>query len=358
MSQEVLKDFEARKQSHVTHALSEESQSPASTGIEQIFFKHEALPDFDFDEISIQTDFLKHPLSTPFYVSSMTAGHGNGVNINRNLAEAAQECGWLMGVGSQRRELYDTTASQEWVQIRQQAPKTHLIGNIGIAQVITSSSASIQKLVDHLEAKALFIHLNPLQEVLQKEGTPQFKGGLAAIKNIVKHLSVPVIIKEVGCGISAQTAKRLFEVGVWGIDVAGLGGTHWGLIEGLRAQEQQSLSQSYLASLTFREWGIPLVNSLLEVKPISANRQVWASGGVRNGLDAAKLIALGADRVGFAKPLLEAAMVSTVSVVELMKRYEFELRVAMFCSGAKTLNQLDLSKIENGTGLVKEGLCR
>lgn len=358
LSQEVLQDFEARKQSHVTHALSAQAQSPAASGLEQIFLNHEALPEFDFNEISIQSQFLKHTLVTPFYVSSMTAGHKDAVTINLHLAQAAQECGWLMGVGSQRRELYDSSATLEWQQIRQHAPDVQMIGNIGIAQVITSSTQAIQSLVDHLEAKALFIHLNPLQEVLQREGTPQFKRGLAAIKNIVNTLSVPVIIKEVGCGISAQTAQRLFDVGVWGVDVAGLGGTHWGLIEGLRANDQLTPSMHYQASLTFAQWGKPLVNSLLEVKSLCANKQVWASGGVRSGLDAAKLMALGADRVGFAKPLLEKAMISVEAVVELMRRYEFEMKIAMFCSGAKNLKELDMTKVENGPRLIKEGLCR
>lgn len=358
MSQEALPDFEARKQSHVTHALSPEAQSPAATGLDQIHLNHEALPDIDFKDISIESPFLKGFMPTPFYVSSMTAGHKEALAINLHLAKAADACGWLMGVGSQRRELYDAEASQEWVKIRQQVPNIRLIGNIGIAQVITSSEASIQRLVDQLEAKALFIHLNPLQEVLQKEGTPLFKGGIKAIANLVKSLSVPIIVKEVGCGLSASTARRLFDAGVWGVDVAGLGGTHWGLIEGLRAKNPQATDIYYQASLTYAQWGKPLVASLLEVKSVCANKQVWASGGVRSGLDAAKLIAMGADKVGFAKPLLERALVSADSVIELMQQYELEMRIALFCSGATNLKDLDINKVENGPQLIKEGLCR
>jgi isopentenyl-diphosphate delta-isomerase len=225
------------------------------------------------------------------------------------------------------------------------APHAVLAGNLGIAQIVSTSIDQIKKLIEGLEASALFVHLNPLQEVLQLEGTPQFKGGLQAIEKLCRDLPVPVVVKEVGCGISASTAKRLESAGVFAIDVAGLGGTHWGRIEGLRARDVNPESLQSLASETFRDWGLGVVESLLQVKEMADSCQVWASGGVRTGLDAAKLIALGASLVGIAQPLLKAAIQSDEALDLKMRQFELELKIAMFCSGAVRLQHLNRSKV-------------
>jgi isopentenyl-diphosphate delta-isomerase len=267
----------------------------------------------------------------------MTAGHVDALNLNLRFALAAEKRGWAMGVGSQRRELTDPKAAQEWKFIREKAPNTLLFGNIGIAQVITSSVRDIQTLVDNLKARALFVHLNPLQECLQPEGTPQFKNGFAKLKELCRELSVPVIVKEVGCGISGSTFKRLQDTGVKAVDVAGLGGTHWGRLEGERSEKS---SPQAIAAQTFSHWGLSTVESLLEGKYSLVNYQLWASGGVRSGLDAAKLFAIGAEKVGFAQPLLKAALHSDAELVRTMEQFEYELKIALFCTGSKTVQEL------------------
>jgi isopentenyl-diphosphate delta-isomerase len=342
---ESVQDFEKRKVAHIQHALSETAQTPHLKDISSIRLIHEALPDFDFEDVNIENHTFNLPLKSPLFISSMTAGHTEGVQLNHRLAKAAQEHGWLMGVGSQRRELRDPSAAREWKSLRKVAPHAVLAGNLGIAQIVSTSIDQIKKLIEGLEASALFVHLNPLQEVLQLEGTPQFKGGLQAIEKLCRDLPVPVVVKEVGCGISASTAKRLESAGVFAIDVAGLGGTHWGRIEGLRARDVNPESLQSLASETFRDWGLGVVESLLQVKEMADSCQVWASGGVRTGLDAAKLIALGASLVGIAQPLLKAAIQSDEALDLKMRQFELELKIAMFCSGAVRLQHLNRSKV-------------
>lgn len=329
--------FESRKQDHLRLALDPRTQGEGLSKLDQVRLVHEALPDLNFDEIDLQSSYWGTPTRVPLFISSMTAGHGDSVALNARLARQAEKRGWAMGVGSQRRELSDASARQEWKNVRKEAPRAVLFGNLGIAQVITSKIADVQALVDNLEAKALFVHLNPLQEVLQPEGTPQFRGGHEKLTALCRELSVPVILKEVGCGISEASARRWQSLGLGAIDVAGLGGTHWGRLEGFRAPEGSLQAQ---AAQSFAGWGIPTVESLLEVKSLGLPLEVWASGGVRTGLDAAKLIALGADKVGLAQPVLRAALESEERLSLEMERIEFELKVALFCTGSKTPKEL------------------
>jgi isopentenyl-diphosphate delta-isomerase len=281
-------------------------------------------------------------MSAPFFISSMTAGHRNGVEINRRLARAASEKKWMMGVGSQRKELTDSAASTEWKQIRKESPNAVLLGNLGIAQVIQSPVSQIQKLVDSLEAKALFVHLNSLQEALQPEGTPNFAGSLKALENLVSKLSVPVIVKETGCGFSKATCEKLKSVGVQQMDVSGFGGTHWGRIEGYRSEPG---SLFFEAAQAFKNWGISTVDSLVNALEVFSPNSVWASGGVRSGLDAAKLLAMGATAVGVAQPILEATVVSEEKLLEKMAQFEFELKMAMFCTGILSLQKYQTTRV-------------
>ena len=329
--------FEKRKQDHIRIAMDPRTQASGLAGFDLIALVHEALPDLDFSEIDIRTNLLGQQLSSPIYISSMTAGHEKGELINTRLARLSQERNILMGVGSQRRELSDPDAVLEWQRIRKQAPKAKLIGNLGISQVIHSSVEQIEKLVFNLEAVGLFVHLNALQECLQPEGTPQFKGGLRAIENLVKKLSVPVIVKEVGCGISSSTLQRLSDIGVLLIDVSGMGGTPWGRIEGLRTEVQ---SQSYQAAEVFKNWGIPTVESVFMGRKTCPSVQIWASGGIRTGLDAAKMLAIGATAVGVAQPFLQAALLSEEALVQQLDQLEYELKVALFCTGVGSLDKL------------------
>lgn len=338
--------FEQRKRDHIRIALDPRSQADGQNGLDSIELIHEALPDLDFKEVDISTSFVFNgdatPLSSPIFISSMTAGHEKGREINEALARLSDRRQILMGVGSQRRELDDSNAAEEWARVRKQAPKARLLGNIGIAQLIKSPIDKVRRLVDSTEAVALFVHLNPLQEALQPEGTRDFKNGLNAIENLVKMVNVPVIVKEVGCGFSKETLKRLENTGIFAVDVSGKGGTHWGRVEGYRSQENEML---YKVAQTFSDWGISTVQSMLNAKEARVPYEIWASGGVRNGLEIGKLCALGAAKVGVAKPFLEAALTGDGALEELLNKLELELKITMFCTGSRTLKDLQTKRV-------------
>lgn len=329
--------FEKRKQDHIELALMQANQAHELNTFDSVSLIHEALPDLDFSEISIAGKRFGGVVEKPFMVGSMTAGHRDSANINRHLIAACAQNGWAMGVGSQRRELTDEKAAFEWQPLRRDYPDVCLFSNLGIAQLISTPIAQIQRLTDALQAKALIIHCNPLQECIQPEGTPAFKGSWKALANLVKELLLPVVVKETGCGFSLSTLTRLNEIGVAAVDVSGLGGTHWGRIEGHRAVDEPL---RHKASATFSNWGIDTVQSVVNASSLKPTFEIWGSGGVRNGLDAAKLFALGASTVGFAKPMLNAALHATDDVLAVMASIEYELKVAMFCTGSRVLSDL------------------
>ncbi len=329
--------FEQRKRDHIELALMPANQSSELNPFDQFSLLHEALPDVNFSEISIQSQRFNKTVKTPFIVSSMTAGHSNSVNINSRLIEACAQSGWAMGVGSQRRELTDKQAAFEWEPLRHQFPNVSLFSNLGIAQIIDTPISAIQRLIDALQAEALIIHCNPLQECIQPEGTTDFKGCWTALELLVKTISTPVIVKETGCGFSKNTLIRLNDIGVAAVDVSGVGGTHWGRIEGHRAIND---SLRHHAAHTFRNWGIDTLQIVQNAASINPSFEIWGSGGVRHGLDAAKLFALGAATVGFAKPMLEAALESPEHVLNKMMIIEYELKTAMFCTGSRVLSDL------------------
>jgi isopentenyl-diphosphate delta-isomerase len=336
--------FEKRKGDHIRIALDSKSQAEGQNGLDQITLIHEALPDLNFKEVDLSTSFFSQKLSSPLFISSMTAGHEKGHEINLALARFSGRRGILMGVGSQRRELSDAEASLEWKKVRAAAPQALLLGNIGLAQLIQTPLTKIQALVDSLQALGLFVHLNPLQECLQPEGTPDFREGLSILRKLTKSLSVPVILKEVGCGFSVETLKRLQDSGVHAVDVSGYGGTHWGRIEGYRSASDEML---YKVAETFSHWGIPTAQCMLNAREARVSYQIWASGGVRNGLEAAKLCALGATQVGLAKPFLEAAVAADADqrLDEKLTQLETEMKIAFFCSGVRGLEDLKTKKI-------------
>lgn len=330
--------FEQRKRDHIRVALDPRAQS-LTTGLERIELLHEALPDLDESDLDLKSSFQNHLLSAPFFISSMTAGHVHGEMMNLQLARFAEARGLLMGVGSQRKELSSPEASQEWKVIRREAPRAVLLGNLGIAQLIEAGADSALRLVDHLEAAGLFIHLNSLQEMIQIEGTPRFKGGLRVLEALAQRSSVPVIVKETGSGFSRSTLERLHNIGIYAVDVSGRGGTHWGRVETLRMTESQIRASS---GQVFADWGVSTVDSMMNAKELHLSYQLWASGGVRNGLDVAKLLALGAQMVGLAQPWLQAVMSENpeASLVSLADRLEYELKIALFCTGSRTPKEL------------------
>jgi len=339
---ETARAFESRKVDHIRLSLDQKNQATGFSGLDQVQLIHEALPDLDFAQVSLATKSLGKKIATPFLVSSMTAGHADSVNLNLLLARACAELGWRMGVGSQRRELNDPQAAAEWKSVRQAAPKASLLGNLGVAQLIQTKTPQIEKLVDTLEADGMIIHLNALQECLQPEGTPRFKGGLKAIERLTKQLSVPVVVKETGCGFSKATLKRLRSTGVAAVDVSGLGGTHWGRIEGDRNTKDDI---RFDAAQTFKGWGISTVESVCDAVKLKPKYEVWASGGVRSGLDAAKLLAMGSQVVGFAMPVLDAALKGEDELRRKLSVFEYELKTALFCTGSVSIEELQQKKV-------------
>ena len=332
-----FKQFEQRKQDHIALAMMPTNQAAEASILDRITFWHEALPELNFSDIDISSTRFGETVPNPFIISSMTAGHQAAIAINSNLLGAAHTHGWAMGVGSQRRELDDPDEAIIWRNLRRMFPDVTLFSNLGIAQIITSSNDEIKRITDAIHARALIIHCNPLQEALQPEGTPEFKGCFAAIEQAVKTLSLPIIIKETGCGFAPATLKRLHDVGVHAVDVSGLGGTHWGRIEGHRANPH---SHARRAAQVFGSWGMNTVASIQYARDLSPSYEIWGSGGVRHGLDAARLVALGATTIGFAKNLLGAALESSDAVSTEMAAIEYELKLALFCTGSQVLNDL------------------
>lgn len=329
--------FEKRKQDHIKLALMPENQTKNLSTFDNITLIHDAMPDFNFNEINIQGFRFGRSVEKPFIVSSMTAGHRRAKQINYNLISACAKNAWAMGVGSQRRELTDLNAAFEWQNLCREFPQVSLYSNLGIAQLISSPLKDIQRLTDSLQADALIIHCNPLQECIQPEGTTNFKGCWNALENLVKNMTLPIIVKETGCGFSEETMTRFNNIGIAAVDIGGSGGTHWGRIEGHRAIHDPIRHQT---AISFQNWGIDTVSSVRQAAILNPSFEIWGSGGVVNGLNAAKLFAIGATTVGYAKPMLEAALKSSDQVNLCMSKIEYELKVAMFCTGSLVLNDL------------------
>lgn len=329
----------SRKQQHVALTVSRDVRfRTKTTGFEHYEFVHNALPELNYQEISTSSSFLGKQLAAPLLVSCMTGGYRDALRINRQLAEVCEEQGIAMGVGSQRQALEDTQYHRTFSVVREVAPSTPIIGNIGAAEVATMTTAdAAQKLVDMIKADAFAVHLNPVQELLQPEGNTNFKGVLKGIELLVKHLPVPVIVKEIGAGISADVARRLLDAGVRYIDVAGAGGTSWAGVETLRRKDRAVASR-------FWDWGIPTAESLRAVAQLkSATRPftLIASGGIASGIDVAKSIALGADLAGAARPMLQVLTSGgPAGLRTLIAQWKEELRGVMFLTGSATIAAL------------------
>jgi len=331
-----LTKTQARKKEHLEICLDTESvSSHSSTGLDRYRFIHNALPELDLDEIDVGAKFLGRKLRAPIMISSMTGGFDLARKVNRNLAAAAQELGIAMGVGSQRVAIEEPAAAGSF-QVREVAPDILLLGNLGAVQLNYGySTEQCRRAVSMIGADALILHLNVLQEALQPEGNRNFKGLTEKIATVCRELGVPVVAKEVGNGISVETAKRLHGVGVAAIDIAGKGGTAWSAVEAQRATQQ---GKPY--SRTFTDWGIPTEEALVGVRAALPQVELVASGGIRSGLDIAKSIALGADMAALGQPLLAAALVSSHEVVKFIGGIIHELKVAMLCAGAASLESL------------------
>jgi len=326
-----------RKADHIRINLEEDVSFPnLTTGFELFRFVHQALPELDLDAIDMGITVFGKQLQAPLLISSMTGGTEEGTLINLRLAEAAQATGIAMGLGSQRVAL-ETPGQARSFQVRRVAPDILLFANLGAVQLNRGYTVEdCQRAVEMAEADALILHLNPLQEAVQAGGDVHWAGLAGKIEAVCKALPVPVIAKEVGWGISPQTAQLLADAGVAAIDVAGSGGTSWSQVEYHRTEDPMLRR----LARTFADWGIPTAESLLTVSELLPDMTLFASGGLRTGIDVAKAIALGADLAGLASPFLKAATQSTVAVIDEINALATELRVAMFVSGAGDLTAL------------------
>ncbi len=331
----------ARKADHIRVNLEEDVSSALSSGFERLQFQHDALPELDLADVTTDCSFLGRTLRSPILISSMTGGTEKAATINERLATAAQDQGIALGVGSQRAAIEDPSLAPSF-QVRQFAPDILLLANLGAVQLNYGYTADhCQRAVDMIEADALILHLNALQEALQPAGDVDFSGLLAKIEGVCRQLEVPVIAKEVGWGISAQAALRLVGAGVAAIDVAGAGGTSWSQVEMHRAETER---QARLAG-AFIGWGIPTADAVAGIREVLPDLPLIASGGLRSGIDIAKSVALGADIGGMAGPFLEAAAQSTSAVVEAIQLSTAEIRLCMFAAGCRDHAQLQEAEL-------------
>ena len=325
-----------RKDDHIHINLERDVRSALTNGLEKIHFIHEALPEINLDEVDTRINLFQKKLQAPILISSMTGGTDTAEMINHRLAEAAQACGLAMGVGSQRAGL-EQPEKMKTFQVRKVAPDILLFANLGAIQLNYGYGLEeCLKAVEMITADALYLHLNPLQEAVQDGGDTNWKNLANKIEQVCRKLPVPVIIKEVGWGISEKTARQLLDCGVSAIDVAGAGGTSWSQVEMYRTTDE------FLQNLagTFVGWGIPTRDAILNVKRAAPNLPIIASGGLKDGLDIAKCIALGACLGGMAGQFLKAAAISTETALAVMKLTMKQLQVTMFAAGAADIPAL------------------
>lgn len=333
-----------RKKEGIVIPLTKNVQAKeSSTYLEYVNLVHNALPEIDYDEIETNQNFLHHEFNAPIIIDSMTGGTPEARKINSRLSLVAEKFGFGMGLGSQRAGLLSDELSETYSIARSNAPNAFLVANIGGAQLSKGMKLQdINNMIDMIEANALVVHLNPLQELIQPEGEPKYKGVLAKIKEISTNFDIPIIVKEVGAGISMEVAKKLESAGVSAINIAGSGGTSWAGVEKLRAETAHDSIKINLGEL-FWDWGIPTAISLMEVRN-SVKVPIIASGGIRNGLEIAKCIALGANMCGMAYPFLRHASKSFESLCEFTDKTLIELKSTMFLVGCKNIKRLGKSR--------------
>jgi isopentenyl-diphosphate delta-isomerase len=336
----------SRKQQHVAVTLTKDvSFRSKSTGFERWEFEHNALPELNFSDVDTSTTFLGKPVSFPLIISSMTGGYGDARRINRGLAEVCAERGLAMGVGSQRQAIENKDFHATYAVVRAVAPDAPVFGNIGAAEVARFNDAdAVRRLADMIRADGFAVHLNPLQELLQPEGTPTFAGVLKGIELMARSLPIPIIVKEIGAGLSADVARRVLDAGASVVDVAGAGGTSWAGVEILRLPKGQ---RERVVDLW--DWGIPSVDALRQVAALKDGGRTFtlvSSGGVESGFDIAKSFAFGADIAASARPLLKAFHSGGRKGMNgLLDRWTFQLKGTMFLTGSRTLKDLSTKRL-------------
>lgn len=333
-----MTDITARKDQHLDVILAGKARHGLDSGFAGVRFMHEALPDLDHGKIDLGADFLGRRLKAPLLISSMTGGPARAEAINARLAEAAQHLGIALAVGSQRAalEAEGSTPGLD-MALRLKAPDTPILANIGAAQLTRGFGVEeARRALDMIAADALIVHLNPLQEACQPGGDRDWWGVGAALEALVKALDAPVVVKETGAGISGATAKRLADMGVAAIDVAGAGGSNWATVEGERATDVGDKAHA----AAFADWGTSTAQAIAEARIACPRTLIIGSGGIRDGVEAAKAIRLGADIVGQAAGVLAAATVSTEAVVEHFQTVIRQMRTVCFCTGSANLTAL------------------
>lgn len=336
-------DIETRKGDHIRLCLDPRSQADASV-FDTYSLPYTALPEMALDEVDTTYTLCGKQLRTPLIIASMTGGSEHGRTINTNLAIAAEACGVAMGLGSQRIGLEKQAAKDTFTLVRKHAPNACIIANMGAVQLNYGHGIeSYQAIVDMVQADALYLHLNPLQEALQPGGDTDFRHLLRGIEKLVTQIPVPIFIKEVGHGISSEVARRLFEVGVQAVDVAGVGGTSYAWVEAARSHNDAFASW-------FKDFGIPTDQAVMAAADakVHESQQVIASGGVRSPIDGLKALALGADLFSAAVPFLHPAMESAEAVTTTIQNWQQGLNIALFASGVKTwqaARQLPIARV-------------
>jgi isopentenyl-diphosphate delta-isomerase len=342
-----------RKDSHLALCLEEEVDFPANgaNGFAGLRFDHDALPEIDKASVSTGVELLGKRLAAPIVVGAMTGGTARAGELNRRLAWAAERCGVGLALGSQRRMLEDPSTRPTFA-VRDAAPGLPLLlGNLGAVQLNYGAGArEVRRLADAVGCDAFLFHMNPLQEAIQPEGDTRFSGLLAKLRAVVPEVGLPVLLKEVGAGISRTTALKIRELPVAGVETSGVGGTSWSKIESMRTEDAVQRSTGEL----FARWGIPTAESIAICRSVLPDRVVIASGGIRNGIEAAKALALGADTVALALPLLRAAERSAEEAALALARVVEELRTAMFVTGCRTVAELRLRPLVRARDLTAE----
>jgi len=337
-----MSKIEDRKKDHVALTLDEITQYHKSTGFEKYDFRHNALPELNFNEISTETILMGRTFSFPLFISSMTGGYDKAKFVNTVIAEFCESQNLPFGVGSQRAMLEDENLTKTFSIVREKAPNAFICSNIGGAQLINGlGDTKIRAMIDSIQADAVIIHLNPLQELMQPEGDRDFKGVLEGIEKLTAEVNLPVIVKETGAGISKYTAKRLLNVGVTVIDVAGAGGTSWAKVENERANENPF-------NLLFNDWGIPTTDCLEDLSGLQWERgfEIIASGGVRSSFDIAKSLCLGANFTATAQPIIKAVMKNgEKGLIKLLDQWKYQFKVIMALLGCTSVTELNKSHL-------------
>lgn len=348
-------EIRKRKAEHIRISLNRNVQArKVTSGFQAIHFIHKALPEIDKQKIDLSTTFLNHKFAAPLIVGAITGGTVEATKINATVAQAVEELGLGMGVGSQRAAIEDRKLEKTFSIARKKAPTAFLIANIGAVQLIHGYGLKeVKKAIKIIEADAIAIHLNPLQEAVQKEGQINFKGVLEKISEIAKELNVPVIAKETGAGIAAEEARKLEAVGVRGIDISGAGGTSFAAVEYYRTKGQETGLQRRLGTV-FWDWGLPTAISLIEVSQ-TVSIPVIASGGIRSGVEMAKALALGASLTSLSQPVLQTAVKGVKETKNVLSLLIEELRNSMFLVGANSVKALQKTPIVV-TGKIAEWL--